>query len=148
MGEGSEIVTNENFPWLLFWICLVSENLLCCLYTIFPLHSVAALDLCDHRSITLISSPSGRKIYSCMGSTGTPYFLSYTGFHCSCPSFKSSIGENGMWCKHLVALQLSLAMDIVPNRSVSEEAVKEMFIEMLLSDWQSIDRSLLQGLSV
>ena len=112
---------------------LVSENLLCYLYTTFPNHSVAALDLCDHRSITLITSPSGRKIYSCTGSTGTPYLLSYTGFLCSCPIFKASIEESNMWCKHLVALQLSLAMEIVPTRVVSEEAIKDMITDMMLS---------------
>jgi len=38
-----------------------------------------------------------------------------------------------MWCKHLVALQLSLAMEIVPTRVVSEEAIKDMITDMMLS---------------
>lgn len=38
---------------------LVTEGLLASLHTLFPLQSVTALDLIDHRSVSLLTSPSG-----------------------------------------------------------------------------------------
>ena len=102
---------------------LVTEDLLISLHTLFPQHSVSALDLIDHKSISLITSPSGRKCYSCVGSSGTTYVLSYTGFVCNCPAFRYNlnnlVNKESMWCKHLLALQLTIAMDIVQQKEVN-----------------------------
>lgn len=112
----------------------MSDDLLATLHAVFPLHSVAALDLIDHRSVSLISSPSGRKIYSCLGSSGTPYLICYTGFTCTCPSFRNNFSIENLWCKHLLALQLSEVMGLVQEQEVSEDMMMSMLSDMNLCD--------------
>lgn len=118
-------------------VVLVTEDLLTSLHTLFPLHSVAALDLIDHHSVSLITSPSGRKIYSCLGSTGTPYLICYTGFTCTCSAFRHDLNNAAdLWCKHLLAVQLSIAMDIVQERQVEEDVLISMLSELfLMGEW-------------
>ncbi|XP_046447308.1 zinc finger SWIM domain-containing protein 7-like isoform X1 [Daphnia pulex] len=110
----------------------VTEDLLASIHTLFPIHSITALDLIDHRSVSLLTSPSGRKIYSCLGSLGTPYLICYTGFTCTCPSFRHNFNIENLWCKHLLALQLSLAMGVVQVKEVSEEIMMTMLNELVM----------------
>ncbi|XP_045025724.1 zinc finger SWIM domain-containing protein 7 isoform X1 [Daphnia magna] len=104
------------------------------LHTLFPLQSVTALDLIDHRSVSLLTSPSGRKIYSCLGSLGTPYLIPYTGFTCTCPSYRHNLNSENLWCPHLLAVQLSIAMDIVQQKQVTEDAMKTLLSELVMFD--------------
>lgn len=113
---------------------LVTEELLSSLYTLFPLHSVSALDLIDHQSVTLLTSPSGRRIYSCLGSSGTPYLICYTGFICTCPAFRHNLNNANCWCKHLLALQLSIAMGVTQHREVTEDVMITMLSELVMFD--------------
>ncbi|KAI9565790.1 hypothetical protein GHT06_009585 [Daphnia sinensis] len=112
----------------------VTEGLLASLHTLFPLQSVTALDLIDHRSVSLLTSPSGRKIYSCLGSLGTPYLISYTGFTCTCPSYRHNLDAEHVWCPHLLAVQLSIAMGIVQQKQVTEDVMKTMLSELVMFD--------------
>ena len=126
---------NQRSNFILFFLntITVNDDLLGCLYTLLPIHSIPALDLCDHQSITLISSPSGRNIYSCLRSTGTPYLISYSGILCSCPSYRNNLSYEHPWCKHLLALQLSIAMGTVQQRHVTEESLLGMLSELMLT---------------
>ncbi|KAK4018117.1 hypothetical protein OUZ56_000186 [Daphnia magna] len=112
----------------------VTEGLLASLHTLFPLQSVTALDLIDHRSVSLLTSPSGRKIYSCLGSLGTPYLIPYTGFTCTCPSYRHNLNSENLWCPHLLAVQLSIAMDIVQQKQVTEDVMKTLLSELVMFD--------------
>lgn len=113
---------------------LVTEGLLASLHTLFPLQSVTALDLIDHRSVSLLTSPSGRKIYSCLGSLCTPYLIPYTGFTCTCPSYRHNLNSENLWCPHLLAVQLSIAMDIVQQKQVTEDVMKTLLSELVMFD--------------
>lgn len=93
-----------------------------------------ALDLCDHKSVTLYTSPSGRKIYKCIGSSGTPYIIGYAGYVCCCPSYKFHPITINNYCKHLIAIQLSIAMGIVTENSVSEQVMSDMIKEWTISN--------------
>jgi hypothetical protein len=44
------------------FISLVTEDLLASIHTLFPIHSITALDLIDHRSVSLLTSPSGTNL--------------------------------------------------------------------------------------
>ncbi|XP_059352871.1 zinc finger SWIM domain-containing protein 7-like [Daphnia carinata] len=131
----------------------VTEGILASLHTLFPLQSVTALDLIDHRSVSLMTSSSGnilskkkpctssnnfkisgRKIYSCLGSLGTPYLISYTGFTCTCPSYRHNLDAENLWCPHLLAVQLSIAMGIVQQKQVTEDVMKTMLSELVMFD--------------
>ncbi len=95
---------------------------------------MSALDLIDYKSVSLMTSPSGRKIYSCLGQSGTPYVISFTGFICNCPAFRHNLSNENLWCKHLLALQLSIAMDIVQQKEISEDNMMAMLSELVMFD--------------
>ena len=95
------------------FLLAVTEEILSMIHSLFPLHSIGALDLLDHKSVTLVSSPSHRKIYTCIGSSGCPYLISYTGYSCTCPSWQRSVSLEDPWCKHLIAVQLWLIKNLI-----------------------------------
>ena len=112
----------------------VDDTLLMSLQTIFPTQLEGALDLCDHKSVTLYTSPSGRKMYRCIGSSGTPYIIGFPGYVCCCPSYKFNPITLNNYCKHLIAIQLSIAMGIVVQDCVSEPVMSGMIKEWIISD--------------
>ncbi|KZS03268.1 Uncharacterized protein APZ42_034144 [Daphnia magna] len=77
---------------------------------------------------------SFRKIYSCLGSLGTPYLIPYTGFTCTCPSYRHNLNSENLWCPHLLAVQLSIAMDIVQQKQVTEDVMKTLLSELVMFD--------------
>lgn len=122
-----------SFPELIS-ILSVTEDLLISLHTLFPSCAVATLDLLDHKSVSLVTSPSKRKVYSCTGSSGTPYLISYTGFTCTCSNYCNFVSCENMWCKHLLALQLAIAMEQVQHREVNEDIMNSMLSELAMVD--------------
>ncbi|XP_034502791.1 zinc finger SWIM domain-containing protein 7 isoform X1 [Ailuropoda melanoleuca] len=58
---------------------------------IFGSSAIQALDLVDRQSITLISSPSGRRVYQVLGSSGRTYLCLASCHYCSCPAFAFSV---------------------------------------------------------
>ncbi|XP_026903212.2 zinc finger SWIM domain-containing protein 7 isoform X2 [Panthera pardus] len=58
---------------------------------IFGPSAIQALDLVDRQSITLISSPSGRRVYQVLGSSGKTYTCLASCHYCSCPAFAFSV---------------------------------------------------------
>ncbi|XP_066221058.1 zinc finger SWIM domain-containing protein 7 isoform X1 [Saccopteryx leptura] len=62
---------------------------------IFGSAALQALDLVDRQSITLISSPSGRRVYQVQGSSGKTYTCLVSCHHCSCPAFAFSVLRKG-----------------------------------------------------
>ncbi|XP_051680428.1 zinc finger SWIM domain-containing protein 7 isoform X2 [Oryctolagus cuniculus] len=58
---------------------------------IFGASAVQALDLVDRHSVTLISSPSGRRAYQVLGSSGKTYTCLASCHYCSCPAFAFSV---------------------------------------------------------
>lgn len=98
------------------------------------MHAVPALDLIDHKSVALVKSPSGRRIYSCLGSSGTPYLICYTGFICTCPAFRHNLNIENLWCKHLLAVQLGIATSIIQEREVTEDVMITLLSELVMFD--------------
>ncbi|XP_029783971.1 zinc finger SWIM domain-containing protein 7 isoform X1 [Suricata suricatta] len=58
---------------------------------IFGPSAIQALDLVDRQSITLITSPSGRRAYQVLGSSGKMYTCLASCHYCSCPAFAFSV---------------------------------------------------------
>ena len=117
---------NERNIWL-----TVEDDLLTSLHVVFPNHLIPALDLCDHHSVSVLTTPSGRKIYKCIGSSGTPYLIPYTGYICSCPAFKFGQIELDRYCKHLIALMISLATNNIQEISIGEETYFQLITEFI-----------------
>ncbi|XP_024609309.1 zinc finger SWIM domain-containing protein 7 isoform X1 [Neophocaena asiaeorientalis asiaeorientalis] len=62
---------------------------------VFGSSAIQALDLVDRQSVTLISSPSGRRVYQVLGSSGRTYVCLASCHYCSCPAFAFSVLRKG-----------------------------------------------------
>lgn len=89
-----------------------------------------ALDLVDHRSVIRLLSPSGRTAYKVTGRSGTVYMCFGHSNYCSCQSFKYSVlkkNENAT-CKHILAIRLSEAMNVVKESTVTDDQLKTVLL--------------------
>ncbi|KAG5844406.1 hypothetical protein ANANG_G00162190 [Anguilla anguilla] len=69
----------------------IPDDLLLALKFVFGPSALQALDLVDQRSVTCLSSPSGRTAFQVIGGSGRPYTC-YTSCHyCPCPAFAFSV---------------------------------------------------------
>ncbi|KAB1266317.1 Zinc finger SWIM domain-containing protein 7 [Camelus dromedarius] len=121
---------------------------------VFGSSAVQALDLVDRQSITLISSPSGRRVYQVLGSSGKTYTCLASCHYCSCPAFAFSVlrksdsllvrqasapwgsrvsGEppallGRLRCKHLLAVYLSQVTSTCQQLSVSDKQLTDILL--------------------
>ncbi|MXQ89452.1 hypothetical protein E5288_WYG000870 [Bos mutus] len=95
---------------------------------VFGSSAVQALDLVDRRSVTLISSPSGRRVYQVLGSSGRTYTCLASCHYCSCPAFAFSVLRKGdsLLCKHLLAVYLSQITRTCQQLSVSDKQLTDI----------------------
>ncbi|XP_053766975.1 zinc finger SWIM domain-containing protein 7 isoform X2 [Desmodus rotundus] len=84
-GEGKEKEGEEH------QCARVPDEHLLSLKFVFGSSALQALDLVDRQSITLISSPSGRRVYQVLGSSGKMYTCLTSCHYCSCPAFAFSV---------------------------------------------------------
>ncbi|KAM8814175.1 zinc finger SWIM domain-containing protein 7 [Rhynchonycteris naso] len=98
---------------------------------IFGSAALQALDLVDRQAITLISSPSGRRVYQVLGSSGKTYTCLASCHHCSCPAFAFSVLRRGdsLLCKHLLAVYLSRAVGTCQDLSVSDKQLTDILMQ-------------------
>ncbi|NXE20406.1 ZSWM7 protein, partial [Ardeotis kori] len=97
---------------------------------IFGPSAVPALDLVDQRSVTRVTSPSGRTAYQVLGSSGKPYTCYSSCHFCTCPAFDFAVVQKSesLLCKHILAVYLSLAMGACQELSVSEEQLTSILL--------------------
>ncbi|XP_036054125.1 zinc finger SWIM domain-containing protein 7 [Onychomys torridus] len=97
---------------------------------VFGSSAIQALDLVDRESVTLISSPSGRRVYQVLGSSGKTYTCLASCHYCSCPAFAFSVLRKGdsLLCKHLLAVYLSQVMRNCQQLSVSDKQLTDLLL--------------------
>uniref|UniRef100_A0A9L0JKV7 Zinc finger SWIM-type containing 7 n=1 Tax=Equus asinus TaxID=9793 RepID=A0A9L0JKV7_EQUAS len=97
---------------------------------VFGSSAIQALDLVDRQSITLISSPSGRRVYQVLGSSGKTYTCLASCHYCSCPAFAFSVlrKSDSLLCKHLLAVYLSQVMRTCQQLSVSDKQLTDILL--------------------
>lgn len=98
---------------------------------VFGSSAIQALDLVDRQSVTLISSPSGRRVYQVLGSSGKTYICLASCHFCSCPAFAFSVlrKSDSLLCKHLLAVYLSQVMRTCQQLSVSDKQLTDILME-------------------
>ncbi|XP_073421467.1 zinc finger SWIM domain-containing protein 7 isoform X2 [Dendrobates tinctorius] len=69
----------------------ISDEHLLGLKFIFGPTALYALDLVDQRSVTHVTSPSGRSTFQVTGSSGKMYTCYKASHYCSCPAFSFSV---------------------------------------------------------
>ena len=65
----------------------LSDELLLALHNVFGQAFEQSLDLIDRRKVSLVTSRSGRQVFTVSGSKPQPYVCSLAEKFCSCPAF-------------------------------------------------------------
>ncbi|XP_029925344.1 zinc finger SWIM domain-containing protein 7 [Myripristis murdjan] len=101
----------------------IPDDLLIALKFVFGPSVLQALDLVDQRSVTCVSSPSGRKVFQVMGGSGRLYTCFMSCHYCPCPAFAYTVllRNEGLLCKHILAAYLCQAMGVTQQESVSDQ---------------------------
>ncbi|XP_044139697.1 zinc finger SWIM domain-containing protein 7 [Bufo gargarizans] len=108
----------------------ISDEHLLGLKFIFGPTALYALDLVDQRSVTHVTSPSGRSTYQVIGSSGKVYTCYKACHYCSCPAFSFSVlrRNDSLMCKHILAVYLSQAIGCCQDLSVSDKQMSEILL--------------------
>ncbi|KAM7398428.1 hypothetical protein PAMA_006374 [Pampus argenteus] len=108
----------------------IPDDLLIALKFVFGSCALQALDLVDQRSVTCLSSPSGRKAFQVMGGAGRLYTCFLSCHYCPCPAFAYTVlrRNEGLLCKHILAAYLCQAMGVT-----QQEGATDQQMSMLLS---------------
>uniref|UniRef100_A0A3B3UWT9 Zinc finger, SWIM-type containing 7 n=1 Tax=Poecilia latipinna TaxID=48699 RepID=A0A3B3UWT9_9TELE len=90
---------------------------------VFGTCALQALDLVDQRSVTCLSSPSGRKAFQVIGGSGRLYTCFLSCHYCPCPAFTYTVlrRNQGLLCKHILAVYLCQAMAVTQQESISDQ---------------------------
>ncbi|XP_061197028.1 zinc finger SWIM domain-containing protein 7-like [Saccostrea echinata] len=106
----------------------LSDELLSALNFVFQAPLLPALDIIDHRNVTTISCPSGRKVYQVLGTSGTPYICLLSSTYCSCPAYRYSVllKDDHIMCKHVLAIKLAEAMNLSKSQQVSDQEMTNL----------------------
>nr|XP_022335427.1 zinc finger SWIM domain-containing protein 7-like [Crassostrea virginica] len=101
----------------------VSDEILSALNFVFKAPLLPALVIVDHRDVTTITCPSGRKIHQVVGSSGTPYICLPSSYYCSCPSYRYSVllRDEHLMCKHVIAMKLAVGMGVSKQQEVTDQ---------------------------
>ncbi|KAE8622061.1 hypothetical protein XENTR_v10005081 [Xenopus tropicalis] len=101
----------------------ITDELLLGLKFIFGPTALYALDLVDQRSVSHVTSPSGRSTFQVVGSSGKMYTCFASCHYCSCPAFSFSVlrKNDNMLCKHILAIYLSQAMGLCQELTVTDK---------------------------
>ncbi|XP_072231781.1 zinc finger SWIM domain-containing protein 7 isoform X1 [Leuresthes tenuis] len=109
----------------------IPDELLIALKFVFGSCALQALNLVDERSVTLLSSPSGRKAYQVVGGSGRLYTCFLSCHYCPCLAFAYTVlrRNEGLLCKHILAVYLCQAMAVTQE----QETVSDQQMSTLLS---------------
>ncbi|TRY56003.1 hypothetical protein DNTS_026866 [Danionella cerebrum] len=93
------------------------------LHFVFGSCALQALDLVDQRSVTCVSSPSGRKVFQVLGGSGRQYTCFTSCLYCPCPAYSFTVlrRNDSLMCKHLLAACLCQAMGLCQQEQVSDQ---------------------------
>ncbi|XP_055056540.1 zinc finger SWIM domain-containing protein 7 isoform X2 [Misgurnus anguillicaudatus] len=69
----------------------IPDDLLIALRFVFGPCALQALDLVEKRSVTCVTSPSGRKAFQVLGGSGCLYTCYASCHYCPCPAFSFSV---------------------------------------------------------
>lgn len=106
----------------------IPDEMLIALKFVFGPCALQALDLVDQRSVTCVSSPSGYKTFQVTGGSGRIYTCFASCHFCPCPAFAYTVlrRNEGLLCKHLLAVYLSRAMGVTQQDVVSDQEMSAL----------------------
>ncbi|XP_037322545.1 zinc finger SWIM domain-containing protein 7 [Pungitius pungitius] len=106
----------------------IPDDLLIALQFVFGQCALQALDLVDQHSVTCLSSPSGRKAFQVIGGSGRLYTCFASCHYCPCPAFAYTVlrRNEGLLCKHILAVYLCQAVGATRQESVSDQQMSAL----------------------
>ncbi|KAM4544821.1 zinc finger SWIM domain-containing protein 7 [Odontesthes bonariensis] len=106
----------------------IPDELLIALKFVFGSCALQALNLVDERSVTFLSSPSGRKAYQVVGGSGRMYTCFLSCHYCPCLAFAYTVlrRNEGLLCKHILAVYLCQAMAVTQQETVSDQQMSTL----------------------
>ncbi|KAM4620753.1 zinc finger SWIM domain-containing protein 7 [Polymixia lowei] len=106
----------------------IPDDLLIALRFVFGSCALQALDLVDQRSVTCLTSPSGRKAFQVLGGSGHLYTCFISCHYCPCPAFAYTVlrRNEGLLCKHILAAYLCQGMGVTQQESVSDQQMSAL----------------------
>ncbi|KAJ8412419.1 hypothetical protein AAFF_G00127550 [Aldrovandia affinis] len=112
----------------------IPDDLLLALKFVFGPSALQALDLVDQRSVTCLSSPSGRKVFQFLlyaqviGGSGHLYTCYASCHYCPCPAFAFSVlrRNDSLLCKHILAAYLCQAMGLSQHETVTDQQMSDI----------------------
>ncbi|XP_050408211.1 zinc finger SWIM domain-containing protein 7 isoform X2 [Patella vulgata] len=111
----------------------LTDEILSALQFVYQTPLLPALELIDNESVTLITSSNGRQVYQVVGSAGTRYYTCFTSSkYCSCPAYRFSVlkKEDYIMCKHVLAIELCKAMDLLKTNEISDKELSTIIQEL------------------
>ncbi|XP_074640742.1 zinc finger SWIM domain-containing protein 7-like [Tubulanus polymorphus] len=101
----------------------LTDEVLSALRFVFQAPLLSALDLVDKEAVTTLESPSGRKVYQVVGTSGTPYTCYENSNFCCCPAYKFSVLKKNdhIMCKHVLAIELSNRLEKTKREQVNNQ---------------------------
>ncbi|KAM9385946.1 zinc finger SWIM domain-containing protein 7 [Pholidichthys leucotaenia] len=113
--------------------CQIPDDLLIALKFVFGPCALQALDLVDQRSVTCLTSPSGRKAFQVIGGSGRLYTCFLSCHYCPCPAFAYTVlhRNEGLLCKHILAIYLCQVMAVTQQESVSDQQMSTLLSGMM-----------------
>ncbi|XP_008330603.1 zinc finger SWIM domain-containing protein 7 [Cynoglossus semilaevis] len=101
----------------------IPDDLLLALKFVFGPCVLQALNLVDQRSVTCVSSPSGCQVFQVVSASGRLYTCIISCHYCPCPAFAHTVlrKNEGLLCKHILAVYLSEAMAVTQQESVTDQ---------------------------
>lgn len=108
------------------------DELLSALYFVFGTPLQSALDFVDRKSVSFLSSPSGRSLFQVIGNSGLPYTCFAESNYCECPAYRFSVlnKEEFIMCKHVLAARLSKAMGLCLQQNITDEQMTSLLKAM------------------
>ncbi|KAI1902906.1 hypothetical protein AGOR_G00021130 [Albula goreensis] len=106
----------------------IPDEILLALKFVFGPSALHALDLVDQRAVTVLSSPSGRRVYQVVGGSGHLYTCYTTCHYCPCPAFAFSVlrRSESLLCKHILAAYLCQAMGLSQQETVTDQQMSNI----------------------
>ncbi|XP_068600874.1 zinc finger SWIM domain-containing protein 7 [Brachionichthys hirsutus] len=106
----------------------IPDDLLSALKFVFGPCALQALDLVDQRSVTCLSSPSGREAFQVTGGSGRSYTCLASCHYCPCPAFAYAVlrRKEGLLCKHILAVYLCRATGATRRDAVSDQQMSRL----------------------
>lgn len=115
--------------FVFFFVCLVSDEILCSLHSVFGDVLMEATVLLEASRVVVFEAGI-RRVYKLMSREDCFAFAEGIGF-CFCEDFLKVVRGETVVCKHLLALKLAIVMGLVSSERITDNQMITLLNEQL-----------------